>query len=585
MQAAALLARSALLAIMTNIPPPLLGVELPAVVVALEPADINEASVDTLINALPAPSIDKIWVRVRLPISIEELSSYLKLDEERLARLNDVSEDHHFRPGDWLVVPSQQSRQIKQLTAIDTSELRRTPPLRLPHVEERAIVRFGDTVVKIAQRYGLTLQELLLLNPGIETSRLVVGSQIRIAKASLTHTRMVLGLKPTTSGGISWPELPGFNERNKPFYGPSSALGWMWPTRGVFISGYGWREGKMHNGIGVANKVGTPIVASKSGRVVFSGWHDSRYGYMVTLSHADGSRSLYARNSRLMVRVGQDVEQGSLISLMGSSGHGADSFLHFEIHLQGSVAADPLQFLPGKAAALDPTDLGFGLTKGQDQPAPSPAAFGANPKPATSMPPAPAPMPLAQPLRPDPAALPSRPPAPFDASLDELVRDGVVSPEERARIRSGSGINSSVPAHQQACNSGALSQQECSSGVVVRWRDITPISGPTVKPLSPNEQAVLQRIRSNSYTPQWRTYGQCKYDWAGWRLNSNGTRTTEVECGGSAMRWTVGVSCDRLLLATYTTASGWSKWRTPAGPGNKSRQGEDEMVAALCANV
>lgn len=292
----------------------------------------------------------------------------------------------------------------------------------------------------------------------------------------------------------------------------------------------------MHYGIDVANKVGTPIVAAKSGRVVFSGWRDANYGYVVTLSHSDGSLSLYAHNSRLMVQRGDDVEQGSLISLMGSSGGSKDSFLHFEIHPPGSIAANPLLFLPGKA----------------------------------------------QTLRPEP---PARPPVRFDASLDELVRDGVLSPVERARIRSGSGMNSSVPAHQQACNSGALSQQECSSGLVVRWRDSTSISGPTVKPLSPNEQAVLQRIRSNSYTPQWRTYGQCKYDWAGWRLNSNGTRTTAAECGGSATRLTVGVICDRLLVAGYTTASGWSKWRTPAGPGNKSRQGEDEMVAALCANV
>ncbi|MCP9787460.1 LysM peptidoglycan-binding domain-containing protein [Cyanobium sp. Maggiore-St4-Cus] len=379
---------------LTNIPPPLLGVELPSVVAALDPVVIHKASVDALITALPAPSIDKIYVRVRLPISIEELSSYLKLDEERLAKLNDVNEDHHFRQGDWLVIPSQLSRQVRQIAQIDTSELRRTPPLQfLAPVEERATVRFGDTVVKIAQRYGLTLQELLRLNPGLETARLVVGSTVRLS------------------------------ERTRP-------------------------------------------------------------------------------------------------------------------------------------------------------------------QPAIEMPPATPPVPLAESLRLDPAALPSRPPAPFDASLDELVRDGVLSPVERARISSGSGMNPSVSAHQQACDVGALSQQECNSGLVVRWRGLqNTVSGPTVKPLSPNEQALLQRIRSNSYTPQWRTYGQCKYDWAGWRLNSNGTRTTAAECGGSATRLTVGVSCDRLLVAGYTTASGWSKWREPAGPGNKSRQGEDEMVAALCANV
>ena len=112
------------------------AIALPAVVAALDPADIEQVSVDTLIAALPSPSVDKIWVKVRRPISIEELSSSLKLDEERLAKLNDVNEDHNFRQGDWVVVPSQQSRQIKQLAAIDTSELRRTPPLHsLPPVE------------------------------------------------------------------------------------------------------------------------------------------------------------------------------------------------------------------------------------------------------------------------------------------------------------------------------------------------------------------------------------------------------------------------------------------------------------------
>ena len=117
--------------------------------------------------------------------------------------------------------------------------------------------------------------------------------------------------------------------------------------------------------------------------------------------------------------------------------------------------------------------LGVGLAWGQDQLTPEPgSAAPAAPPAGPLVPPLPPPpVPLAQPLRPDPAALPSRPPARFDASLDALVRDGVVSPAERARIRSGSGMTPfHVPAHQQACRSGALSQQECSSGLVVRWR-------------------------------------------------------------------------------------------------------------------
>jgi len=82
----------------------------------------------------------------------------------------------------------------------------------MPPIESRAVVRFGDTVLKIAQRYGLTLQDLLRLNPGLETARLVVGRQVRIAQSGPERTRMNLGLKPTSSGGISWPELPSFDQ-------------------------------------------------------------------------------------------------------------------------------------------------------------------------------------------------------------------------------------------------------------------------------------------------------------------------------------------------------------------------------------
>jgi murein DD-endopeptidase MepM/ murein hydrolase activator NlpD len=117
----------------------------------------------------------------------------------------------------------------------------------------------------------------------------------------------------------------------------------------MFTSGYGWRWGRMHKGIDVANNVGTPVVASKAGRVVFAGWHDGGYGYLVTIAHADGSRSLYGHNSSLLVREGQEVDQGQTISQMGSTGRSTGPHLHFEIHPAGSGAMNPLAFLPPRA--------------------------------------------------------------------------------------------------------------------------------------------------------------------------------------------------------------------------------------------
>lgn len=326
------------------------AISVPVAVVALSPPNPDQPAIDQLVAALPVPSSDRVWVMVRQQISVESLSTSLQVPEERLARLNDVSLDHEFRQGDWLVIPSQRTRDVKQLAAVDTSQLRRTPPLQtLPPLESQGVVRFGDTLVKLAQRYGLTLQELLRLNPGIETARLVAGTQIRLANSAPGRSRMVLGLKPTTSGGASWPELPNFGDATRPFGEPNTASGWIWPTQGIFTSGYGWRWGRMHKGIDLANNVGTPIVAAKEGRVVFAGWHDGGYGYLVTLAHPDGSRSLYAHNSRLLVRVGQDVDQGQSIAQMGSTGRSTGPHLHFEIHPPSRGAVNPLQFLPPRA--------------------------------------------------------------------------------------------------------------------------------------------------------------------------------------------------------------------------------------------
>ena len=74
------------------------------------------------------------------------------------------------------------------------------------------------------------------------------------------------------------------------------------------------------------------------------------------------------------------------------------------------------------------------------------------------------------PLRPDPSQLSSEPPARFDASLDALVRDGIATPSERSRLLSGGGTTPlNDPAYQQACSNGSLSEQECRTGLVVRW--------------------------------------------------------------------------------------------------------------------
>jgi murein DD-endopeptidase MepM/ murein hydrolase activator NlpD len=335
----------------------LLPVGVPAVVIANAPSQWDRSEQHLQVASLPplpnpGAASDRVWVRMRRSTTLQTLADSLNLAPTKLADLNDVESDHQFNADEWLVLPSGKVRLAKLLPQIDSRDLRRTPPLhQLPPVETNGVVKLGDTLRQIAKRYGVTLQELLRHNPGLETARLVVGTPIRVVQSAPARPRqrLLLGLKPGTSGGLSWPELPDFGDDGSEADQNFSAQGWIWPSKGMFTSGFGWRWGRMHKGIDIANNVGTPIVAAKAGVVTFSGWHGGGYGYLVTLSHADGSRSLYAHNSRLLVRQGQQVPQGEPIAQMGSTGRSTGPHLHFEIHPPGRGAVNPLQFLPQRA--------------------------------------------------------------------------------------------------------------------------------------------------------------------------------------------------------------------------------------------
>jgi murein DD-endopeptidase MepM/ murein hydrolase activator NlpD len=143
------------------------------------------------------------------------------------------------------------------------------------------------------------------------------------------------------------PELPPLSSPEN--YLPDAPMkfsGYIWPAKGVLTSGYGRRWGRMHRGIDIAAPIGTPIVAAAAGEVTFAGWNSGGYGQLVKLRHEDGSVTLYAHNSRIFVRRGQQVNQGEPIAAMGSTGYSTGPHLHFEIHAGGKSAVNPIAYLP-----------------------------------------------------------------------------------------------------------------------------------------------------------------------------------------------------------------------------------------------
>ena len=125
--------------------------------------------------------------------------------------------------------------------------------------------------------------------------------------------------------------------------GSPSAAGFIWPVHGVLTSTFGWRWGRMHEGIDLAVASGTPVVAAASGNVIVAGWMGG-YGNLVVIDHGNGIATAYGHNTSVAVSYGQSVAQGQLISYSGSTGHSTGPHVHFEVRVNGSPV-DPLGYL------------------------------------------------------------------------------------------------------------------------------------------------------------------------------------------------------------------------------------------------
>lgn len=124
-----------------------------------------------------------------------------------------------------------------------------------------------------------------------------------------------------------------------------------WPTPGyrTITSYYGtrlhpiYKVYKTHTGIDIGAPSGAKIIASKAGKVIASRWI-SGYGNTIMIDHGGGYVTLYGHGSKLVATEGQNVAQGDVVMLVGSTGNSTGPHCHFEIRINGSTV-DPLQYL------------------------------------------------------------------------------------------------------------------------------------------------------------------------------------------------------------------------------------------------
>lgn len=138
---------------------------------------------------------------------------------------------------------------------------------------------------------------------------------------------------------------------NNVISGKTSSIGKLYCVTGkptYITSPYGWRvhpvlgTKRFHSGIDLGVWTGTPIYALADGVVIYSGWM-SGYGNVVMINHG-ALTSLYGHNSSLVVKVGQSVKGGQLITYSGNTGLSSGPHLHFEIRKENGDTTDPTSY-------------------------------------------------------------------------------------------------------------------------------------------------------------------------------------------------------------------------------------------------
>lgn len=122
------------------------------------------------------------------------------------------------------------------------------------------------------------------------------------------------------------------------------------PSTGTYTSRFGWRRNynntgylSYHTGLDFSGRTGVPILAPARGRVAFAGLLQVR-GNTTFIDHGWGVFTGYLHQSEILVEVGQEVETGETIGLVGGTGRVTGPHLHWEVWVNG-IAVDPIQWL------------------------------------------------------------------------------------------------------------------------------------------------------------------------------------------------------------------------------------------------
>ncbi len=213
-------------------------------------------------------------------------------------------------------------------------------------------VQSGDTISKIAMRYGLDYQNIARMNQVGSDYVIYVGQRLRLLDSG-TRAQVVpiapdrpLTAQPLPAGSTSSPAPTAYTPPQVVSQPSSTAaygtIAWRWPTDNAVTQSF--NVSQQIKGLRFSGNAGDPVRAAAEGTVIYSSNGLPEYGNLVLIQHANGYITAYAHNQRLLVQEKTKVSAGQQVAEMGSSGTNR-VMLEFQVRLNGKPM-DPSLVLP-----------------------------------------------------------------------------------------------------------------------------------------------------------------------------------------------------------------------------------------------
>ncbi|WP_300368062.1 LysM peptidoglycan-binding domain-containing protein [Brachyspira sp.] len=250
-------------------------------------------------------------------------TSYRTLENYKVKNGDTLSEIAFSRGMDLVELYSINNINDKYVLKIgDTLKVYANPQKTAASVISNYKVQNGDTLYSIARKHKMDLRDLIQLNniKNVNEYKLYIGANIKV------KTKKMLAYN--------------FNDNS---ILPESSF--IWPYRGIIVSGYGVTSDKLSNrGVNILGDVGDKVAASDDGIVEYVD-NIRGFGTVIILKHKNGYNTSYAHLSKVNVKLGDIVQKGEYIGDIGNTGMIDRSELYFKISYQGR-SIDPIKLLP-----------------------------------------------------------------------------------------------------------------------------------------------------------------------------------------------------------------------------------------------